>query len=119
MISVSGMVFSEAPYDTVYDGIWGFNGILSAIAVGGLFFVLTCHSFGTALASVLFTVLVQQAFALAFAPVSILFVLLININSSFAAYTTISCVAYTTFYENNCLNFNLNYFINLCGCHAL
>lgn len=67
----AGLVFTEAgSYGAVYDGLWGFNGILSAAAIGGFFFAFTLHSFASALANVIFTVLIQHALAIAFGPVS-------------------------------------------------
>lgn len=66
VLYVPGIVFSEAPFTAVYTGIWGYNALLSASAVGGFFIVLTCHSFWNALANVLFTVVVQQTLIIAF-----------------------------------------------------
>ena len=59
-------MFTSAPYTAVYTGLWGYNGILSAAAVGGYFIAMTCHSFWTAIANVLFTVFIQQALMVAF-----------------------------------------------------
>jgi len=73
LASIFGIVFAEAPFDSIYDGIWGFNGILAAASVGGVFFVLTCHSFGTALANVILAAIIQHAFALAFGPLQLPF----------------------------------------------
>jgi len=66
-----GIVFTpEAPYSAIYAGLWGYNAILSAGAAGGFFFVMTFHSFLTALMNVIFTVLLQQGLVLAFRDVS-------------------------------------------------
>ncbi|CAG7699408.1 unnamed protein product [Allacma fusca] len=64
--TIGGLLFTSAPYTAVYTGLWGFNGILSAAAVGGYFIAMTCHSFWTAIANVLFTVVIQQALMVAF-----------------------------------------------------
>jgi len=65
--TLSGLIFSSTgAYQAVYSGIWGYNAILSSIAVGGFFFVFTFHSVFTAIANVAFTVLVQQGLVLAF-----------------------------------------------------
>ncbi|CAL8109150.1 unnamed protein product [Orchesella dallaii] len=61
----TGLFFTEAPYTDIYNGIWGYNGLLSASSVGGFFIVLTCHSFFNAMVNVIFTVLIQQALSLA------------------------------------------------------
>jgi len=64
------LLFTEAPFGMIYDGVWGYNGILSGGAVGGFFLVLTCHSFWLAMLNILFTVLIQQVLVLALTPVS-------------------------------------------------
>lgn len=64
---------SGATYSTVYAGIWGYNSILSASSVGGFFFAINCHSFWTAIANVLLTVVLQQGFVIAFRDVSLVF----------------------------------------------
>lgn len=64
--NLAGLIFTGAPYLSVYHGLWGFNGILSAAAVGGYFLVMTAHSFFLAVLNVLFTVGIQQALLVAF-----------------------------------------------------
>ncbi|OXA55896.1 urea transporter 2 isoform X2 [Folsomia candida] len=82
--TIFGLVFTEAgSYGAVYDGLWGFNGILSAAAIGGFFFAFTLHSFASALANVIFTVLIQHALAIAFGPLRLPFFTLPFVLSTF------------------------------------
>lgn len=64
-----GTLFTPPPYHAIYNGIWGYNGLLSASSIGGFFIVLTCHSFLNAMVNVVFTALIQQALMIAFASV--------------------------------------------------
>ena len=53
----------ESEYQQVYDGIWGYNSLLSMAAVSCVFFPLTVTSFIAGLANVAATVFVQRALA--------------------------------------------------------
>lgn len=53
----------ETEYDQIYDGLWGYNGLLSMAAVSCVFFPLTVTSFLAGLANVVVTVFVQRALA--------------------------------------------------------
>lgn len=61
-----GIALSEAPYAEVYDGVWGFNGMLSAGALGGFCYVVTWQSTLTTLACVVFTTVLQKCLMMAF-----------------------------------------------------
>ena len=47
----------------VYDGIWGYNSLLSMAAVSCVFFPLTISSFLAGIVNVMATVFIQRALA--------------------------------------------------------
>jgi urea transporter len=54
---------------SIYHGLYGFNAVLCAIAIGGLFFVLTWKSTVYALLAVVFSVPVFAAIAVLLSPI--------------------------------------------------
>merc|ERR1711976_1062387 len=54
---------AESEYQQIYDGIWGYNSLLSMAAVSCVFFPLTVTSFLAGLANVAATVFIQRALA--------------------------------------------------------
>lgn len=71
VLFIIGLCFiPNALYTTVYSGIWGYNGILSATAIGGFFIVLNVRSFWTAIMNTILTIFIQQGLVLAFHEVS-------------------------------------------------
>jgi len=61
LLSLSFIEISE--YDQVYDGIWGYNSLLSMAAVSCVFYPLTVSSFLAGLVNVVATVFIQKALA--------------------------------------------------------
>ena len=61
-LSVSGLVFSEAPYDSVYSGVWGYNAVLAAEGIL-FFFVPSVRSVILALLNAVFATMIQAALA--------------------------------------------------------
>lgn len=53
----------------MYKGVWGYNGVLSAVALGGFFYPLNEYSFLSAVLDVIMAVFIQQALSQAFGPV--------------------------------------------------
>lgn len=51
---VAGLSLS-APFENIYAGLWGFNSVLSCMAIGGMFMALTWQTHLLALACALFT----------------------------------------------------------------
>lgn len=56
-------------YQQVYSGLWGYNGALTAAAVGAVIFIPTCLSLLTGCLAVIFTAGSQKAFSLVMGPV--------------------------------------------------
>lgn len=54
-----GVHFASDP-EEIYNGIWGYNGLLCAAGLGGYGFVLTVHSMILALTSVVFSTVLQH-----------------------------------------------------------
>ena len=57
----------------VYDGIWGYNSLLSMAAVSCVFYPLTVSSFLAGLVNVVTTVFIQKALAVNMSTVRFLF----------------------------------------------
>ena len=62
LASLLSLAFLEpTEYETIYSGLWGYNGLLAMAAASCVFFPLTLHSFVTGLVNVAATVFVQRA----------------------------------------------------------
>jgi hypothetical protein len=68
-VSVPGLIVDGSNYSTIYAGLLGYNGALTAAAVGVTFYAPTLASFFNAVLAVLFTAGAQKAFALILTPV--------------------------------------------------
>ncbi|KAG7191067.1 hypothetical protein KM043_007109 [Ampulex compressa] len=58
--SLAGLEFG-ASYEEVYSGVWGFNSLLTAVALGGNLFVLNGQTAGATLVAIAYTSIVQYA----------------------------------------------------------
>lgn len=62
LASLLSLTFLEpGEYETIYSGLWGYNGLLAMAAASCVFFPLTLHSFVAGLVNVAATVFVQRA----------------------------------------------------------
>ncbi|KAM9820125.1 urea transporter 2-like [Neosynchiropus ocellatus] len=57
---LSGLALA-APHRDIYMGLWGYNSVLSCIAIGGVFYVLTWHTHLLALISAVFSAYMASA----------------------------------------------------------
>lgn len=60
---VSLVFLDSSEYDQIYDGIWGYNGLLSMAAVSCVFFPFTPASFIAGLVNTVLSVFIQRALA--------------------------------------------------------
>ncbi|XP_046397986.1 urea transporter 2-like [Ischnura elegans] len=60
--TVAGVIFSESPeaYHAVYEGSWGCQGLLCAMVIGGIYYVLTWQSAVAACACAFFAAVVRH-----------------------------------------------------------
>ncbi|XP_066993717.2 uncharacterized protein [Anabrus simplex] len=67
--TLTGLLFCPPPYTDVYQGVWGFNGLLCAAAMSGFCFVLTPQSVALGLTCALFATCLQNVLNILFSAV--------------------------------------------------
>lgn len=70
MLTILALAFG-APQQQVYDGLWGYNPVLAAIAIGGMFFRLTPRSAALGAAAAIFSCIVTGAVTSLLRPVGL------------------------------------------------